>query len=423
MKVNEKGDSIKTENIFKFLKDGVVLLGTGGIYVVFAYVLILVNEKYGTPINREATDSIWTLIWNSFFSVVSGVSLVIELVIATILIYNKKHVSKIKVISIFVLTYILVIFNDVAIKYPFSQAMICIVNFIVIIIFVVMFLLNNGAPLCAENINEKRKTIHRLLGNTSNKKIIAVQMYKVKESHYKDGSTEKVRYDIQCKESFVRETKDINSILSMTYDLEKSVVESFNVIIQSYHSFIQTGNEQTKKSLIDAIVKEKECLSNRLKCIQSPDAVTKEDCCLARILVIYLSFLHILDPEPNSTDIPGDYVGEVSLSDGALNLLDIEIEKKLFTYVRTGVLGAILLGDTSRHVFSYKKDGVKQGRKYCATQVYVRNENLVMDICLFTVEEEKYNIIPSYIIKSINSIENQLKKELHNLYGGGELNE
>ena len=74
-------------------------------------------------------------------------------------------------------------------------------------------------------------------------------------------------------------------------------------------------------------------------------------------------------------------------------------------------------------MFSYKKDGVKQGRKYCATQVYVRNENLVMDICLFTVEEEKYNIIPSYIIKSINSIENQLKKELHNLYGGGELNE
>lgn len=66
-----------------------------------------------------------------------------------------------------------------------------------------MFLLNNGAPLCAENINEKRKTIHRLLGNTSNKKIIAVQMYKVKESHYKDGSTEKVRYDIQCNYSVI----------------------------------------------------------------------------------------------------------------------------------------------------------------------------------------------------------------------------
>ena len=105
--------------------------------------------------------------------------------------------------------------------------------------------------------------------------------------------------------------------------------------------------------------------------------------------------------------------------------MSVDTERKLFTQVRTGLLAAALLGIDSRYVFHYRKEGLKQGRKYCASQLICEekySEGVIssqeMDICLFTVEENSHAAIPPYVFTSITKREaliqdvlNKFKKE------------
>lgn len=95
----------------------------------------------------------------------------------------------------------------------------------------------------------------------------------------------------------------------------------------------------------------------------------------------------------------------IQLLDGVLGLDDIEIERRLFTYFRTGILGAMFLGQNDIYTFDYWKDGSKVGRKYCAFQIKSEEKNL---ICMVVLKERKNNLLSKDIVEAIKKIEKKL---------------
>ena len=184
-------------------------------------------------------------------------------------------------------------------------------------------------------------------------------------------------------------------------------------------------NDNTRDNLIALINVEINALNDKLLCIETENrTITKEDCCIARVLILYLAIRYSLIRNKDENVTYANYVGEISLRDGDLNLKE-ETEKKLFSLVRTGLLGAILVGEDLRHVFFYRKDGVKKGRKYCASTITCTNNedkgetvNQVLNVCLFTVEVPNTNAIPGYVFDSIQNREKLIKEVLERKENG-----
>ncbi len=250
----------------------------------------------------------------------------------------------------------------------------------------------------------------KVLGFTKNKKIIGEQLFAVNKT---EG--EMVTYTLNSTEYFVRAGYDINGMLSISYNIPVDVDTSFRMIRDSYLSFIDDGNEGTKKQLIKLLNIQEEKLTAELRKIKSANDVKPGDCCLARILLIYLAFLQILDPTPqDNQDIPfgNEYLGELAIKEGRLKI-NIEIEKRLFTLLRTGILGAVLLGPELRYFFSYQKDGYKAGRKYSAIRLPNDDNSSTGYICLFTLECITEERIPPYIVAAVKKEEDRIKKAIN----------
>ena len=114
------------------------------------------------------------------------------------------------------------------------------------------------------------------------------------------------------------------------------------------------------------------------------------------MVILYLTLENMLQ-DANSAGIQA--------LDGVLGLENIEIEKRLFTYFRTGILGAIFLGQNDIYTFDYWKDGSKIGRKYCAFKI---NREERMLICMVILKERKNNILSKDIVEAIKKIEKKL---------------
>lgn len=114
------------------------------------------------------------------------------------------------------------------------------------------------------------------------------------------------------------------------------------------------------------------------------------------MFILYLTIENMLQ-DANSAGI--------QLLDGVLGLDDIEIERRLFTYFRTGILGAMFLGQNDIYTFDYWKDGSKVGRKYCAFQIKSEEKNL---ICMVVLKERKNNLLSKDIVEAIKKIEKKL---------------
>lgn len=418
---NQKSNWVAYNKEF-FCSLGIVIL-----YVVLGIALYKVSLCFSHPISEQGNYKLGELIWDSIFSVVSGALAIIESVTALVLIKCRRECSKIKVLIFAISTYVVAIFDNVAIKYPLSQGVIVITHFFLFAGLVAYILLKKPV-VQIEQVSEPKGDIialKRAISGTENKKLIAVQMYSVKTESHKVCGVEKTRFIVRAGESFIRDGHDVNSVSSITYELDRTVVDEFETILQSYRKFLKYGNEETKDRLIVLLNDKISELETRLKSIEEQNReVTKEDCCIARVLVLYLSFKHILLPDPHATETHANYIGEISLNDGDLKLKE-ETEQKLFTLIRTGLLGATLLGDKNRHVFHYRKDGIKQGRKYCASQLtcknIVREDEIVsqnMDICLFTVEESQNAAIPSFVFDSIEKREELIQKALNKMSQG-----
>ncbi len=402
------------------LRDFVFLLGIIVFYASVSVVLILLCTRQTTQEIDQRSIDIWEVIWDSIVSVISIVIAIADAITAFLLV-KRRNIPRGMAIIFSLVVYILFVFNNVGIKYPLSRALIALVNFITTIVCICLYLINQVSQDKNQSVSTKSdNSLKKILGNTDNRKIIAIQMYNIKVSHYLSNNVERVKYIVKAGDYFIRNGYDINTISTITYDFEREIADRFSAILLSYQSFVNTGNEGLKDMLICSIDEQICLLRNRLKKIQEMKRnVTKEDCCLARVLIMYLSFKNILNPEAKDMNLRADYIGEVSLKEGDLEI-DTSIEKKLFTFVRTGLLGAALLSERMRHVFVYQKEGAKQGRKYCASVLRsIPNEGIDdvhsdqnIDICLFTIDEKSYSAIPGYILTSIEKRETQILKAL-----------
>lgn len=222
--------------------------------------------------------------------------------------------------------------------------------------------------LPSASVAEKTSEIKKALSGTKNKKIIAVQLYKVTTTQVGTTDLPKIQYEfVHFGDDFVRDNYDINCMSRITYELDRSIVDEFSLVVRLYHEFRNTGDDYTKENLLKSVDNQINQLQKRLQSIEDESReITKEDCCIARVLTIYLSFKHILKPVQNADVSQADYIGEIELHDGDLHL-SADTENQLFSQIRTGMLGAALLDTNLRHIFSYRKNGAKRGRKYCVS--------------------------------------------------------
>ena len=425
-KATQKNKEIKSDNFHRCFREWVCNVGTILLYLALFFSLFFVFKDFSSSENAGSKD-IGTLIWDSIISVVSIAIAITDALAAFVLIKYKKHASKFRVIVLAFITYFITVFNNVAIHYPLPISITVIANTFAIVVCIGFLVCLDTPVKTIESKDVKishterfNKQIHGALSSTDNKKLIAIQMYKIRVSSIHIGGVEQIEYRVKSGAEFIRDGNDINSISVVTYVLERNIVDQFQTIMHIYQEYVTKGQEIKKKQLLELINPQIDELQNKLKTIEiQKREVTKEDCCIARVLVIYLSMKQILNPDPESQVSHADYIGEVLLHDGDLDLSP-DTENKLFTIVRTGILGAALLGENARHVFHYRKDGLKHGRKYCASCLATLNNaaeetavNQEMDVCLFTVEANENASIPGFVISIIAKRESLISDVLN----------
>lgn len=436
MSTNSNADVAVLERQDKIdIKEWFVRIGTVVLFATFFVSILVINFKYLEPPKPNSDADLGSLVWESLINVASGAVFFIDILVSGLLLRYAKHLRKSRIIIMSVLVFVITSFDNIAIKYPLQHEWIALANLAAIIFCATIVLLQKQEiihipqyiPLSNSYSNGE---ITRALRNTDNKKIIAAQLYKIETSQvFTEDRTERIRFDVShIGNDFVRVGHDINSISRISYELDRDIVDSFPIILRLYHDFRNNGDDNTKSALLKTINEKIAVLEAKLQTIDAAQrSVTKDDCCIARALTIFLSFKHILSPPPGTHESQDDYIGEISLHDGDLKLKP-ETENQLFSLYRTGILGAALLDNDLRHVFHHRKGGIKGGRKYVASQLICdtgtdndRFSTQTMYICLFTIKENNIAFIPGYMFKSISEREEEITAVLNNIRKGGEI--
>ena len=421
--------TIKPSRI-QIIHEWICVIGTILVYVVLSISFFLINVNIIPPISATNPEGIliWEIIWDSVFSILSASIAIVDVVASWLLIRFLKSSSKVRIIFLACFTYLICIFNNVAIKYPLPVSLSSIINVVLFSIMCIVVLLtkNNNKNILYEKL-EGRKKIYNIISKNSNKKIIAIQMYSVTaKSFYDEKGTEKINYHVISREYSVKNGHDINSIASIDYTLERNRVDRFKAVLELFQTLIDNGDDETKDKILKKITNEIVSITDVLKQIDG-DSITKEHCCLARLLVLYITLKQQLFIDSSQNLLP-NYLGEATIAGKELGL-DLETEERLFTMVRTGILGAILLDENLRHIFYYRKNGNKTGRKYCASQVYCENlsknteVNQKMDIGLYTIEDEYKNGIAPYVLRNIDTIDGRILTAIHSMINEGGVKE
>lgn len=326
-----------------------------------------------------------------------------DAVIALVLMINRKEIPKWEIIFFAALFFGLILFNAVANRYSLSIYWVELVDGIIFLFGMFILLLFGGRVLRQAEKGWKKL---RIIGNIGNKKIIAAQIFSVK----KVTTATNVTYTCNSLDYFLRNGHDINGILSVSYKLPRQRDNTFNIIRDSYLTFVADGSEETEKTLINLLEAEKASLTAELQKISSSSAVTLENCCTARLLIIYTAFLkmlkHVSEKDGSGWYGGEAYIGELSMGTGELGIPP-DIEHRLFTLFRTGLLGAILLGPDLRYIFSYQKDGYKTGRQYSAICLSDFADSSSNKVCLFTLNDST-RPVPQYITEAIRKEEDRI---------------
>lgn len=364
------------------------------------------SVPFSPPVEKKDVASVVLESLSNTVTIVAGIA---DFIVAMILCLTKKDAPKKDIILLSATFFLLILFDSFAIRFPLSSAWIVLVNcffFVLSTSILLIRFLNKQVKL------EEKKS--EVIGSIKHKKIAAEQLFSFVRSV--DGKD--VTYTLKSIEHKLRMGHDVNGILSVTYRIPCEEDSTFSMILQTYFSLESEGTDETKENLIATLRREKDKLTKRLQAINSADCVTPEDCCIARILMIYLAFLQMLSPseEQQNTWYGGEnYIGELSFDEGWLGI-DVEIEKRLFTLLRTGLLGAVLLGPDLRYFFSYRNGGYKQGRRYSATCLPANDDN-TNKVILFALDNIPEKTVPQYITNALHREEIRVTELLRELEG------
>lgn len=427
-------NSTKENN--SIIKEWFVRVGIIIVLVACLVSILVFNIKHAVPLPHDENISLGNLLWQSCISGDSGFVLALGIILDALCFIFAKQLHKGRVAFMTATIYLITVFDNIAIEYPLHPSWIAFANLVAIIICAVIMLAPRRTTLCMPSApssigkSYRNTMLSRAISDTDNKNIIATQLYKVQTSLIPASdsqSSDRVQFDIcHIGDDFVRNGYDVNSISRTSYVLDRNIVDCFPIILHLYEKLRNSGDDETKNLICRTIDEKVKQLESMLAGIEiSKRAVTKDDCCVARALSILLSFRHKLNDAGETQD---DYLGEISLHDGDLKL-SIDIESKLFSLYRTGILGAALLDTQSRHVFQYRKPGSKTGRKYCVSQLVSSIDSekdgfsrQTMYICLFTIKESNVAYIPGYMFKSIADREKAITTVLNTINQGGDNN-
>ncbi len=359
-------------------------------YIFFILSLFYLSKKYYKPIEindneKSVLDIIWDELGNSI-TFVSGILCVLVDFISQREKQIEPWIKRIIAISLFFLFNFCRCAN--ALKLKANQFSLVVFIFYLVNILLIVALSNHNTT--NENIgNLKLKSV---LGRIKNQNIVSIQLFNVEET--KEGDY--CKYTFKYIDALCQDENDINGMLSTTYKIKSDYVAEMTLVLLGYQKLIESGSEAVKNALILSIKRNKEKLLCELKQIKDIDNIDKEQCCIARMFILYLTIEGMLQ---NANSIG------IQLLDGVLGLDDIEIERRLFTYFRTGILGAMFLGQNDIYSFDYWKNGSKAGRKYCAFQI--KNEEKTL-VCMVVLKERKNNILSKDILEAIKKIEKKL---------------
>lgn len=315
-----------------------------------------------------------------------------------------------------VLFAIQILYYHIAIDMGFHRVPMSLVGLVISLLLIIL-------ALVFDNIHKEglwqdpsiaRRALVNALGNEiRNQNILNVQLFECKETH---KTRNIISYKLINKAHLVNtRSEDINSILVLNLEIPDKDYQQFGLSLNAFETLIENGAlEEDKSNFRSAIEQIKESLRIRLSS-KRPEQINQIDSCLARLLVCYTMLEQMVDQPVQAV---------LDLNDGELGL-DIELEKALFSTLRTGMLGAILFKAQRRYYFRYRKDGYKAGRKYCAflldSEELKEKSGMEIDnkyVCLVTIRENSTNQISSDILEWIARAEKRIVKEYCNLLKG-----
>ncbi len=362
-------------------------------FIYFALIWVVVN-KTKFVVAENGTANVWDIIHQEIPNLLTIVSFAFPIVVSFIVKILDSNTTRMYRVIWGILLAILIICYRIFVDLGIHRVLFAFFGIGTYIFMLIMALFYTKPT---ENAIVASGKLLKAIGPIYNKKILSVQLFKCDKT-VKDGF---VNIQFRNVDSVLnQQNEDVNCILSIGMRLSEEDYGQFQTSLWLYDRIIENGDEKNKEKLNKSIEEAKESLIDQLNGIDA-EAVTKEECCMARLLLCY-SLLEKMLVEPA--------IASLDLEDGESGL-DINIEKKLFSFFRTGMLGAYLFGREHRYCFRYRRDGMKIGRKYCAFLLGTPNIEDEL-LCLVTIKESNSANISGDIIGWIDRTE---KKMINNI--------
>ena len=395
-KKKQESDSIKIPKIFIYIIFCIL-------YIILTVGLTYISFLYYKPSNVELGEkSIFDILVEELgntITITSGVACLFADLFAEkgkmISVWTKRVIA----VSVFLLFNFCRCAN--AIGLSINQFSVIIFIFYGITLFLVIITIPRSAAL----INANGLGLKFALGKIRNQNILSVQLFEVTES--KEG--EYTTYNFKYIDGLCQYSNDVNGMLSASYRLRSEDIAAMMLVLVGYQRLIESGDVVERETLLNSIEQNKEKILERLRQIKSVDQVSKDDCCMARLVILYITIENMLKDSGSAG---------IEAPDGILGLEDNEIENRLFTLFRTGILGALFLGKNDIYTFDYWKNGLKAGRKYCAFQLESLEKSPPL-ICMIVLKERQNSIISRDIVQAIHKIEKNLSEKIDCLKGMG----
>lgn len=276
----------------------------------------------------------------------------------------------------------------------------CIYFFILIYFCTKTQTITHETSLPKNSIEKKACSLIQKLINKSHYSIECIQLYSLNSS---PGETY-TSFQIDFIGGSSKKGININALFSTSLNIPTEYIKSMDAIQKMYTQLdIEGGITETEQDAVSALIlNEIEKLKQKLNDINAVEDISVKECYLARILLIYISLYATINEHDT-------YIG---LGRESLDLTNPSLEPILFTYERTGILGAILLNQNP-YVFSYRRGGEKKGRFYYVFSCGVEKKYIVL---VSMKNKNKSYYIDYHMSKNLESITQRLTTILESDY-------
>lgn len=377
----------------------------GALAIFYIITIYLYTTHYTWPKTIMNGDDIPLIIWNE----IANVTTVAPVVIFGLMNVKLKNVGtkKEKIVRIVesIFGTVLFWFYRVAVALELSPAVFAIVGFAQYLVLLIIKIISYGGEQ-DYIVTNNGGIISRAIETISNRNILSIQLFHVNHK-LEDGMD---KFTFRCIDHMENASRnvdcDVNCMMVTTLELPHEEYKAFLLAQTAYNMVMDSGLKTDEDDFLSIVKKEKIQLMKKLKSLSLQD-IEKVNCCEARLVLCYSNLERMVNTPTYSI---------TELEDGTLGINE-EIDKKLFTMARTGILGAVLFGENLRYSFKYNKQSIKTGRQYSASVLGVAGEESNSKlVCLTTIAERngKSSVSDSlfqYVKRCENKITNTIRKE------------